>query len=136
MPTATIKPRKRIKDPKATGRKLAKDGFCRAHRSVGELVRATNTHHLLGKAQGGDDVEPNLIPLCGHGTAGCHGALHGNPYEDASGRRWEAADVRAGIGAAIRPDEVAALVERLGEAPALEHLRRYYLVDVELGRAL
>jgi hypothetical protein len=127
------KPRRRRKDSGASRRKLDADPWCRAHLRYGQHVRATNTHHLLGKGQSGDDDPANLIPLCGSGSTGCHGALHGTPYTDASGRRWEARDVRAAIGLGIRPGEYVALVRRIREAPAQERLRRFYLVDAELG---
>lgn len=32
-------------------------------------------HHVLKRSQGGDDVRENLVALCGHGTAGCHGRI-------------------------------------------------------------
>ena len=32
-------------------------------------------HHLVGKDLGGDDKPDNLVPLCGTGTTGCHGAV-------------------------------------------------------------
>jgi hypothetical protein len=34
-----------------------------------------SVHHLLKRSQGGDDVPENLVPLCGHGTSGCHGDI-------------------------------------------------------------
>lgn len=33
----------------------------------------TSLHHLVPRSLGGDDVEANLVPLCGSGTTGCHG---------------------------------------------------------------
>jgi hypothetical protein len=30
-------------------------------------------HHLVPKSLGGDDLEDNIVPLCGDGTRGCHG---------------------------------------------------------------
>lgn len=41
----------------------------------------SNGHHVLAKGDGGDDVAENEVTLCGSGTARCHGAYHGNPYE-------------------------------------------------------
>ena len=38
-------------------------------------------HHILKRSQGGDDVSANLIPLCGHGTAGCHGRVEASEEE-------------------------------------------------------
>lgn len=38
-----------------------------------------SVHHILPRSQGGDDVWENLVPLCGSGTHGCHGAVeHGS----------------------------------------------------------
>lgn len=36
-------------------------------------------HHRLRRSQGGDNRLSNLISVCGHGTAGCHGLIHGGP---------------------------------------------------------
>lgn len=49
---------------------LAKAGPCRGCGGQGESF-----HHLVPRSLRGDDVEANLVPVCGHGTAGCHGAL-------------------------------------------------------------
>ena len=46
----------------------AKDGPCR---SCGG--RRESFHHAVPRSLGGDDVEANIIPLCGSGTTGCHG---------------------------------------------------------------
>ena len=34
-----------------------------------------SAHHIVRKAQGGDDVPENLLAVCGHGTRGCHGLI-------------------------------------------------------------
>jgi hypothetical protein len=34
-----------------------------------------NRAHLVPRSQRGDDIEANIVPLCGSGTQGCHGAL-------------------------------------------------------------
>ena len=109
----------RTVDRKASLAKLLRDPLCRACGA-----RATNTHHLVGRGQGGDDDVDNLIPLCGSGSDGCHGALHGNPYVDASGRRWDAFSVRQAIGVGLRPSEYYYAVEKLrhGAASMLDRL--------------
>lgn len=33
-------------------------------------------HHRKRRSQGGDNRPSNLVALCGHGTSGCHGAVH------------------------------------------------------------
>jgi hypothetical protein len=127
--TTRPKPRKRVIDRTASRAKRDEDRWCRSHRAWGDFVIATNCHHVLGKAQGGDDVVDNLIPICGSGSAGCHGALHGNPFVS-EGMRRNSTDVRFAIGRRIRYPEVMYLVERMGEDAALEHLRDFYFVQV------
>lgn len=115
---------RRVVDPDATRRVLRRLRACAA---CGRP--ACNTHHVLGKGQGGDDVEENLVPLCGSGSARCHGALHGTPYVDEDGRRWTAQDVRRGIGAHVRgrrPDVRVYLTGKLGADRARDHLDRLY----------
>jgi len=49
---------------------LAKTGPCR-----GCGGPASSFHHVVPRGQRGDDVPANVIPLCGTGTTGCHGAI-------------------------------------------------------------
>jgi hypothetical protein len=112
----------RCKDREASIRKLLADPLCRACGA-----RAVNSHHLIGKGQGGDDDVDNLIPLCGSGSSGCHGALHGNPYVDASGRRWDAFSVRQAIGLGLRPSEYACARQKLGDGCAATLARLYHV---------
>ena len=120
------KPAPRIVDPEAAKRKLLLDPWCRA---CGR--RAANCHHLLGKGgRRGDDDEDNLIPLCGSGSDGCHGALHGNPYTDRLGRRWTAREVRVRIGLALLPSEYAYVVEKLSQPQAAAFLAANYYVEL------
>lgn len=119
------KPAPRIKDSQASVRKLLADPACRACGT-----RAINCHHLLGKGQRGDDVVENLIPLCGSGSEGCHGALHGNPYSvmlRGTVERRDAAWVRLRIGTNLRMPEWQYLVGKLGGEPACEHVRSNYI---------
>jgi hypothetical protein len=53
-----------------------------AEKVTGQLCRGCGTttgkitgHHMVPKSLGGDDVAANIIPLCGSGTQGCHGAI-------------------------------------------------------------
>lgn len=48
----------------------AKDGPCRVCGG-----RRESFHHLLARSLGGDDVAENLVPLCGDGVRGDHGAV-------------------------------------------------------------
>lgn len=36
-------------------------------------------HHRQLRSQGGDNRLSNLVAVCGHGTAGCHGDIHASP---------------------------------------------------------
>lgn len=68
------KPAARIVDPDAGLAKLMREGRCRACKAAaGE--RLLSRHHLVPRSQGGDDVDSNIVPLCGHGTFGCHGLV-------------------------------------------------------------
>ena len=71
------KPAKRIKDKKAGRDKILLEGRCRVCGRTWSLNRA----HLVPKGQGGDDVDANIVPLCGSGTTGCHGALTAHTRE-------------------------------------------------------
>lgn len=63
------KPAPRIVSDKAGRRKVMAEGRCRLCGYAAELSR----HHLVPKGQQGDDVDDNIVPLCGSGTTGCHG---------------------------------------------------------------
>lgn len=87
---------------------------------------AANAHHVVpkGSPHFGDDVDENLAPLCGSGSARCHGAFHGSPYVDATGRRWTKKDVAKGIAGWILTDPKR-LEYALAKAGA-DYLRRVY----------
>lgn len=80
-----------------------------------------SVHHVLKRSQGGDDVRANLVALCGHGTAGCHGAVEAS--EEAA---------CAALGRYLmeeRPDTIAYLEFRLeGPDAASEWLQRHLRV--------
>jgi hypothetical protein len=80
----------------------------------------------------GDDVDANLLPVCGSGTMGCHGAFHGSPYVDGRGRRWTQADVarRLGLAIADRRDILSYVLGKLGDQAGREFLRRRYHLEV------
>lgn len=50
-----------------------KRGPCRC---CGYTRSRMNLHHLISRAQLGDDVPDNCVPLCGSGTEGCHESVH------------------------------------------------------------
>lgn len=68
-----FKPGSRIRDPEL---------MRRLHYEYEECVICGDIrfslHHVLKRGQGGDDVRENLVPLCGDGTNGCHGAVESN----------------------------------------------------------
>lgn len=119
------KPRARTVDPHASAvARLAEDECAACGRPP------ANAHHVLPKDKGGDDVPANLVMICGTGTTGCHGAVHGSPYTHA-GKRWVAAEVNAAIGRTLlrrRPDTVEYVLTRLGWSAGREFLRRTYAV--------
>jgi hypothetical protein len=112
--------------------------------------QGANGHHVLERDDGGDDDARNIVTLCGSGTMGCHGALHGNPYyhrteppgrDPETGRRlpevYERRDrawVAHRIGTHLlveRLDTLIYLVDRLGPTEAARYLERRYDVPVE-----
>lgn len=88
---------------------FAKAGPCRGCGAPGESF-----HHLVPRSLRGDDVEANVIPLCGHGTRGCHGAL-----ENHTGG-WE--EVAHAVRHSLTPLEVAYVKTKKSKA----WLERYY----------
>jgi hypothetical protein len=88
------RPPKRIVNPKAM-----RD----FHKVSHECVHCGNPHvsaaHILGKGRRGDDIEANLVPLCGDGSSGCHGAYdNGHSYIGDFGRKVTPDAVRASVG--------------------------------------
>lgn len=74
---ADLKPPPRVVDPEAGLRKLRLERECRICERVpsGHPLDKLNRMHVVSRAQGGDDVEDNIVPGCGSGTTGCHGLL-------------------------------------------------------------
>ncbi len=95
--------------------------------------RASNADHILqrGAPHFGDDDPRNGLAVCGTGTTGCHGARHGSPYVDATGRRWTPEEVKRRLGEAIVTDHdrLLYLYEKLGVDPARAYIAREYGFD-------
>jgi hypothetical protein len=110
----------RIVNPAAIAAKTLSERACRAC-GVG-LIRP-NGHHLVpkGSPHFGDDVEANIIPLCGSGTTGCHGRVHDHDHA-----------VLGAIGAALHDDEVAYVLDKMGVDEGSDWLMRRYRVIVPL----
>ena len=89
---------------------------CLTYRECPCGLPSATGHHVLAKTAGGDDVLENIVPLCGSGTTGCHGAVEN---EEA------AALARLGLHiASRRPDVCLYLLEKLGEETARDWLLR------------
>lgn len=102
--TADPKPAKRIVDPDAGAAKMAREGRCRIC-GADRRYTVTTRHHLIPRSQGGDDIDDNLVPLCGHGTVGCHGRIEAGHLS-----------ARGQLRAALTDAEVAYCVRVVGEA--------------------
>jgi hypothetical protein len=74
-------------------------------RPTGHPLDSLNRAHLVARSQSGDDVESNIVPLCGSGTTGCHGKLHSADAEAAKLLRSR-----------LRDEEVEYVIGRKGEA--------------------
>jgi 5-methylcytosine-specific restriction endonuclease McrA len=75
------RPSRRVRDSQAGFQKVAYEGKCRICRKpavhgmpgVEGSWWGLTRHHLVPRSQGGDDIDDNLVPLCGDGVSGCHG---------------------------------------------------------------
>jgi hypothetical protein len=126
--------RRAVADPAALRRAALRRRECAACGEPG-----ANGHHVVERDDGGDDVDENIVTLCGSGTYGCHGALHGNPYvaevvavhpSGRTRRHYERRD-RAWVGRRVgdhlrreRPETVAYVLAKLGP-----FVGRHYLVS-------
>lgn len=115
------KPARRIVDREAGIEKVKRERACRAC----GLTRSVHIHrsHLVGKGVRGDDVDSNIVPLCGSGTTGCHGALHDHgkvSYPSRlRGKSWR--KVASELRARLRPEEVGYILLKKGSAWLEEH---------------
>lgn len=109
------RPTKRKKDKKVMADLHAKGVFCVLCDEPGSL------HHLLSRgARSGDDVAANLIPLCGHGSAGHHGLYHNSDER-----------TRRDLGAYVlmeRPDTLDYVYTKMGEEAGAEWLRTHLFI--------
>lgn len=133
--------RRRIVDPSAVRRAALRRRECAACGEPG-----ANGHHVLERDDGGDDVDENIVTLCGSGTRGCHGAIHGNPYvsvvarvgpggspfteTERRDRDWVAR--RIGLHLYERPETLRYVVERAGLIPACHYLLSRYSVPASV----
>jgi hypothetical protein len=125
LPKPDWRPAKRIVDKDATRRVCVAEMRCRL---CGKPARSyvwkglqyaggLTGHHLVSRQQRGDDVDENIVPLCGSGTTGCHG--------DVEHYRWARLALRAQLSEANE----AYCVDKKGEAwlekryPSKSHAR-------------
>ena len=81
----------------------------RFHAFYSNCVHCGNAHitaaHLVGRGRGGDDHMGNLVPLCGSGSSGCHGAFdNGHTFIGDFGRRVTPTAVKASVAYFIRSE--------------------------------
>lgn len=125
------KPDRRIKDDGALAAARLRWRECAGCGRPGH-----NGHHVLPKGSPwhGDDVEANIVVICGSGSWRCHGALHGAPYvSEHDGIRWTQQAVREAVGRfllAHRPDTIEYVLTKLGWTPGREYLRTAYYLDL------
>lgn len=102
---------KRVRDPKAMKAVHEQGCFC-----VLNCGDRGSVHHVLPRSQGGDDVDANMVCLCGSGTTGHHGKVEANDT---------ATLVLLGEHLLLeRPDTVAYIKTKLGETGGAEWLAR------------
>lgn len=108
------RPLARIVDRNAGRDKVRREARCRACGL--ERISLLNRAHLVPKGQRGDDVDENIVPLCGSGTSGCHGAL--TDHHKASwpsllvGYQWEV--VATHLRRRLTKDEFKYILEKKG----------------------
>lgn len=106
------KPRKRIKDAAAVHRKAMRDRWCRC----GCGGQASDGAHVLGRGNGGDDVEENVVGM----AHDCHMAMHDGDRE-----------VARKVGGNLEQDEIEYVLERLGRGRGIMYLMDRYELEVE-----
>lgn len=106
------RPRRRIVAPEAGKAKVEAEGRCRVcrRRSLpwwkgGSRMSGLTRSHLVPRTHGGDDVDANIMPLCGMGAGTCH---HLSELGDLG--------MRMAIRTAMTEEEEGYVIERKGEA--------------------
>jgi len=101
--TPDPKPERRIVDQFAGNDKLRAEGRCRICGAPATGPLGLTRHHLVPRSQQGDDVDDNIVPLCGDGTRGCHAEVE-----------FRTAGYRARLRAKLTPDELAYIIDKKG----------------------
>lgn len=121
-PVGDPKPARRVADRKVGILKVQSEARCRAcgYRGLSHISRA----HLVPKGQRGDDVDANIVPLCGGGTTGCHGSLtdhHPASYPSLyAGRDWKF--VASALRGRLTEEEESYVIRKKG----LDWLNKHY----------
>lgn len=111
------RPRRRIKDPGLMKLLHYRGGRCALESDECEPL-TLSLHHAYPRSQGGDDLEANLIFLCGNGVTGHHGKV--------TFRERETLDALRAFLLKNRPDTLEYLAEKLGgHTEATEWILRY-----------
>lgn len=86
--------------------------------------RAMNAHHVIPKGAPyfGDDVDANLVCLCGSGTSGCHGDIH---HKRVAALGHLGLHIRK-----RRPDTVRYILDKLGDEKGRDWFMRNFRVNV------
>ena len=88
-------------DPKPV-RVVEEDAYTRFHAFNWPCLvcgeRPVNAAHIIGKGRGGDTIQAALIPLCGSGSDGCHGAYDNGHAYTRNGERFTQAYVKRCVG--------------------------------------
>ena len=119
FPKAAQVPAKKARRTDASRARIAE---IRAKKVDGQPCRVCNTfvrvsaHHLIPRSLGGIWTESNIVPLCGHGTAGCHGDVEARHLDACARLRLSLTDA-----------ELSYVVHKAGE----NFLDRYYPVRWE-----
>jgi hypothetical protein len=107
---------KRQKNPKVMKKLHSRGVTCVLCRDPGSL------HHVYPRGQGGDDVEENIVGLCGSGSSGHHGLIEDG---DVAARHELGAYIMA-----ERPDIVFYMQGKLGEEAGREWLRKRLYMSI------
>lgn len=109
------KPRKRIKDPELLRRMHLMWFECALCGSTGRL----SLHHINKHPR--DDVQENLVMVCGSGTTGCHGLIES--HDEPTLRKLGEYILRS------RGDTIMYLYEYLGPVAATEWMHTHFMVS-------
>jgi translation elongation factor EF-Tu-like GTPase len=117
------------KDPPRVKDAQVYHAFHRMHRECLHCGRGNTTAAHLLRGPKREDVLDGLVPLCGGGSSGCHGAFdEGHAYIGDFGRKVTPAAVRLSVAFFLRSeagaDHAAYLIRRLGPFGAEDYVQK------------